>query len=145
MEDTSYSSSHFLEFSISGSGSELSSVSSTHPSPSNSMDSISNASLPIRIEHPFLDSDEILGAIYLSAGESIQKLLEERSIQIPLNWTSSELAAEVIGVGGQSPCPFLLNVESELSYALGMLDELHLYQSSSFFFEAAYDLILLIA
>lgn len=109
------------------------------------MDSVSNASLPIRIEHPFLDPDEILDAIYLSAGESIQKLLEERSIPIPLNWTSSELAAEVIGVGGQSPCPFLLNVESELSYALEMLDELHLYQSSSFFFEAAYDLILLIA
>lgn len=143
IDDNSYSSSHFLQFSISGS--ELSSVSSTHPYPSNSMDSVSNASLPIRIEHPFLDPDEILDAIYLSAGESIQKLLEERSIPIPLNWTSSELAAEVIGVGGQSPCPFLLNVESELSYALEMLDELHLYQSSSFFFEAAYDLILLIA
>jgi len=156
IDDNSYSSSHFLQFSISGSGSELSSVSSTHPYPSNSMDSVSsnsmdsvsNASLPIRIEedsHPFLDPDEILDAISLSAGESLQKLLEERSIPIPLNWTSSELAAEVIGVGGQSPCPFLLNVESGLSYALEMLDELHLYQSSSFFFEAAYDLILLIA
>lgn len=148
IDENSYSSSHFLQFSISGSGSELSSVSSTHPYPSNSMDSVSNGSLPIRIEedsHPFLDRDAILDAISLSAGESLQKLLEERSTPIPLNWTSSELAAEVIGVGGQSPCPFLLNVESELSYALEMLDELHLYQSSSFFFEAAYDLILLIA
>ncbi|KAG2707146.1 hypothetical protein I3760_05G134600 [Carya illinoinensis] len=109
------------------------------------MDSVSNVSLLIRIEYPFLDPDDILDAIYLSAKESIQKLLEERSIPIPLNWTSSELATKVIGVRGQSPCPFLLNVENELSYALELLDELHLYQSSSFFFEAAYDLILLIA
>jgi hypothetical protein len=46
-----------------------------------------NASLPIsRIEHPFLDPDslEILEKNhYLSAGESIQKLLEERSNRFP--------------------------------------------------------------
>ncbi|MCE2056149.1 hypothetical protein HAX54_044124 [Datura stramonium] len=68
--------------------------------PSHSMDSVSNASLPIRIEHPFLDPDKMMDAIYLSAGESIQKLLEERSFP-PVKLTSSELV-EVIGVGGQS-------------------------------------------
>ena len=44
------------------------------------MDSVSNASLPIIIEedsHPFLDPDEILDAISLSAEESLQKLLPD--------------------------------------------------------------------
>lgn len=82
IDENSYSSSHFLQISISGSGSELSSVSSPPSSPSNSMESVSNG--------------ETLASMHSTIVKKINLLLEQREIRIPDSWSTYEILEQLV-------------------------------------------------
>lgn len=82
IDENSYSSSHFLQISIAGSGSELSSVSSTHSFTSNSMESVSNG--------------ETLASLHSTIVKKIEMLFEQREIRIPDGWSTYEILEQLV-------------------------------------------------
>lgn len=119
IDENSYSSSHFLQISISGS--ELSSVSSTHPSPSNSMDSVSNG--------------ETLASLHSTIVKKMDMLFKQREIIVPDGWSTYEILEQLV-VNDD-------NLFRNPSFLLDMINDLSVSQNPCWF-EAAVDSILLI-
>ncbi len=121
IDENSYSSSHFLQISISGSGSELSSVSSTHPSPKNSMDSVSNG--------------ESLASLHSTIVNKIEMLFKDRGIGVPDGWSTYEILEQLV-VNDD-------NLFQNPSFLYDMIFDLSVSKNPCWF-EAAVDSILLI-
>lgn len=79
--DTQGSSSHFWQISIEGE--ELSPVSSTHPSPSNSMESVSN-------------DETFWASLHSTIVNYIDILLDERQIGVPDGWSTYEILEHLV-------------------------------------------------
>lgn len=118
--DTQGSSSHFWQISIEGE--ELSPVSSTHPSPSNSMESVSN-------------DETFWASLHSTIVNYIDILLDERQIGVPDGWSTYEILEHLV-VNDE-------NLFRDPSFLGKMIIDLSLSQNPCWF-EAAVDSIQLI-
>ena len=118
--DTQGSSSHFWQISIEGE--ELSPVSSTHPSPSNSIESVSN-------------DETFLASLHSTIVNYIDILLDERQIGVPDGWSTYEILEHLV-VNDE-------NLFRDPSFLGNMILDLYLSENPCWF-EAAVDSIQLI-